>query len=230
MFFVVYLVNMHNRQSLHWKHLVTMTDNLFCFVRKLYKRYAFLRCDDEKEQFLYHLLSFNAVDYFCFTNVFTTICKYLLSLECWFPNLVESSSKILNSSEQHVLMSLFCFLPDTLLCMLWSSLVGSSVPLCVTSFNACSWGRVLSVLWCACLHHNWKEQYELFVIKVRILTHARNLKENKNPFSFSCSTYFAAHLSLSLGYQWKACWGLHQNSTPHWSTSPSSSFSKGDVL
>lgn len=41
--------------------------------RKLYKRYAFLRCDDEKEQFLYHLLSFNAVDYFCFTNVFTTI-------------------------------------------------------------------------------------------------------------------------------------------------------------
>ncbi|XP_013907155.1 PREDICTED: DENN domain-containing protein 5A [Thamnophis sirtalis] len=43
------------------------------FARKLYKRYAFLRCDDEKEQFLYHLLSFNAVDYFCFTNVFTTI-------------------------------------------------------------------------------------------------------------------------------------------------------------
>lgn len=44
--------------------------------RKLYKRYAFLRCDDEKEQFLYHLLSFNAVDYFCFTNVFTTIREW----------------------------------------------------------------------------------------------------------------------------------------------------------
>ncbi|KAM5137761.1 DENN domain-containing protein 5A isoform 2-T2 [Mantella aurantiaca] len=42
-------------------------------TKKLYKRYAFLRCEDEKEQFLYHLLSFNAVDYFCFTNVFTTI-------------------------------------------------------------------------------------------------------------------------------------------------------------
>lgn len=42
-------------------------------TKKLYKHYAFLRCDDEKEQFLYHLLSFNAVDYFCFTNVFTTI-------------------------------------------------------------------------------------------------------------------------------------------------------------
>ncbi|XP_064433157.1 DENN domain-containing protein 5A isoform X3 [Mirounga angustirostris] len=48
---------------------------MYCLLsdRKLYKRYAFLRCDDEKEQFLYHLLSFNAVDYFCFTNVFTTI-------------------------------------------------------------------------------------------------------------------------------------------------------------
>ncbi|XP_068163131.1 DENN domain-containing protein 5B isoform X2 [Antennarius striatus] len=42
-------------------------------VRKLYKRYAFLRCEEEKEQFLFHLLSLNAVDYFCFTGVFTTI-------------------------------------------------------------------------------------------------------------------------------------------------------------
>uniref|UniRef100_A0A4W3GF02 DENN/MADD domain containing 5B n=1 Tax=Callorhinchus milii TaxID=7868 RepID=A0A4W3GF02_CALMI len=42
-------------------------------LMKLYKRYAFLRCEEEKEQFLYHLLSLNAVDYFCFTSVFTTI-------------------------------------------------------------------------------------------------------------------------------------------------------------
>ncbi|XP_036995645.2 DENN domain-containing protein 5B isoform X6 [Artibeus jamaicensis] len=42
-------------------------------TRKLYKRYAFLRCEEEREQFLYHLLSLNAVDYFCFTSVFTTI-------------------------------------------------------------------------------------------------------------------------------------------------------------
>ncbi|RXM30165.1 DENN domain-containing protein 5B [Acipenser ruthenus] len=40
---------------------------------KLYKRYAFLRCEEEKEQFLYHLLTLNTVDYFCFTSVFTTI-------------------------------------------------------------------------------------------------------------------------------------------------------------
>ncbi|XP_041819746.1 DENN domain-containing protein 5B isoform X2 [Chelmon rostratus] len=42
-------------------------------TRKLYKRYAFLRCEEEKEQFLFHLLSLNTVDYFCFTSVFTTI-------------------------------------------------------------------------------------------------------------------------------------------------------------
>uniref|UniRef100_H9HA33 DENN domain containing 5A n=1 Tax=Nomascus leucogenys TaxID=61853 RepID=H9HA33_NOMLE len=55
--------------STHLKQLLSDHE----LTKKLYKRYAFLRCDDEKEQFLYHLLSFNAVDYFCFTNVFTTI-------------------------------------------------------------------------------------------------------------------------------------------------------------
>ncbi|XP_062868765.1 DENN domain-containing protein 5A isoform X2 [Trichomycterus rosablanca] len=55
--------------SRHLKQLLSDHE----LAKKLYKRYAFLRCDDEKEQFLYHLLSFNAVDYFCFTNVFTTI-------------------------------------------------------------------------------------------------------------------------------------------------------------
>ncbi|XP_062917932.1 DENN domain-containing protein 5A isoform X2 [Mobula hypostoma] len=55
--------------SRHLKQLLSDHE----LTKKLYKRYAFLRCDDEKEQFLYHLLSFNAVDYFCFTNAFTTI-------------------------------------------------------------------------------------------------------------------------------------------------------------
>lgn len=36
--------------------------------RSQYKRSAFLRCEEEKEQFLYHLLTLTAVDYFCFTN------------------------------------------------------------------------------------------------------------------------------------------------------------------
>lgn len=51
--------------------------------RKLYKRYAFLRCEEEKEQFLFHLLSLNAVDYFCFTSVFTTISEF--SIGCTQP-------------------------------------------------------------------------------------------------------------------------------------------------
>ncbi|GCC22931.1 hypothetical protein chiPu_0001322 [Chiloscyllium punctatum] len=58
--------------SRHLKQLLSDHE----LTKKLYKHYAFLRCDDEKEQFLYHLLSFNAVDYFCFTNVFTTIRLY----------------------------------------------------------------------------------------------------------------------------------------------------------
>ncbi|KAM4675657.1 DENN domain-containing protein 5B isoform 2-T2 [Discoglossus pictus] len=55
--------------SQHLKQLLTNQ----VLTKKLYKRYAFLRCEEEKEQFLYHLLSLNAVDYFCFTSVFTTI-------------------------------------------------------------------------------------------------------------------------------------------------------------
>ncbi|KAL6092313.1 hypothetical protein STEG23_014563 [Scotinomys teguina] len=55
--------------SRHLKRLLSDHE----LTKKLYKHYAFLRCGDEKEQFLYHLLSFNAVDYFCFTNVFTTV-------------------------------------------------------------------------------------------------------------------------------------------------------------
>ncbi|CAN9508055.1 unnamed protein product [Ophioblennius macclurei] len=55
--------------SQHLKQLLTKQG----LTRKLYKRYAFLRCEEEKEQFLFHLLSLNTVDYFCFTSVFTTI-------------------------------------------------------------------------------------------------------------------------------------------------------------
>lgn len=51
-------------------------------LRSLYKRSAFLRCEEEKEQFLYHLLALNAVDYFCFTNTYPTTSenfRFLLS-------------------------------------------------------------------------------------------------------------------------------------------------------
>ncbi|XP_044290277.1 DENN domain-containing protein 5B isoform X1 [Varanus komodoensis] len=54
------------------QHLKQLLSNQ-ALTKKLYKRYAFLRCEEEREQFLYHLLSLNAVNYFCFTSVFTTI-------------------------------------------------------------------------------------------------------------------------------------------------------------
>jgi hypothetical protein len=37
-----------------------------------YDNFAFLRCEEEKEQFLTHLLTLNAVDLLCFTNSFVT--------------------------------------------------------------------------------------------------------------------------------------------------------------
>ncbi|GAB1599712.1 domain-containing 5B isoform X4 [Argonauta hians] len=59
--------------SAHLKELLSDAK----LLRNLYKRYAFMRCEEEREQFLYHLLSLNAVDYFCFTNTFTnTIVPY----------------------------------------------------------------------------------------------------------------------------------------------------------
>lgn len=42
----------------------------------MYKRYAFLRCEEEREQFLYHILSLNAADYRCFTNTFSRTSEW----------------------------------------------------------------------------------------------------------------------------------------------------------
>ncbi|XP_034936664.1 DENN domain-containing protein 5B isoform X2 [Chelonus insularis] len=53
------------------RHLKTLLSNT-TLLRSQYKRSAFLRCEEEKEQFLYHLLTLNAVDYFCFTNNYPT--------------------------------------------------------------------------------------------------------------------------------------------------------------
>ncbi|PIO71737.1 hypothetical protein TELCIR_06359 [Teladorsagia circumcincta] len=40
-------------------------------LSELYKQYAFVRYEDEREQFLYHILSLNAAQFRCFTNTFT---------------------------------------------------------------------------------------------------------------------------------------------------------------
>ncbi|XP_077285718.1 DENN domain containing pinstripe [Arctopsyche grandis] len=51
------------------KHLKTLLADS-ALLKSQYKRTAFLRCEDEREQFLYHLLTLNAVDYYCFTNTY----------------------------------------------------------------------------------------------------------------------------------------------------------------
>ncbi|XP_034032616.1 DENN domain-containing protein 5B-like [Thalassophryne amazonica] len=55
--------------SQHFKELLTNQE----LLRQLYKPHAFLLCEEEREQFLFHLLSLNTVDYLCFTRVFTSI-------------------------------------------------------------------------------------------------------------------------------------------------------------
>jgi hypothetical protein len=39
-------------------------------LKNLYKRYAFLRCEDEREQALHYLQTLNTVDFSCFTNAY----------------------------------------------------------------------------------------------------------------------------------------------------------------
>lgn len=53
------------------RHLRTLLSDTG-LSRSLYKRSAFVRCDEERDQFLFHLLTLNAVDYFCFTNTYPT--------------------------------------------------------------------------------------------------------------------------------------------------------------
>jgi hypothetical protein len=59
----------------HLRQLLNERDLLKAF----YKQHAFLRQEDEREQFLFHLQSLNVVDYFCFTNYFKSIRKFNFS-------------------------------------------------------------------------------------------------------------------------------------------------------
>lgn len=57
------------RKLLH-KHLGALLSNSRV-LRELYKPYAFVGTDEEKEQFLYYILTLNAAQFRCFTNTFT---------------------------------------------------------------------------------------------------------------------------------------------------------------
>lgn len=78
------------------RHLKTLLGDV-SILRSTYKRTAFLTYEDEKEQFLYHLLTLNAVDYFCFTQVYgMTIIPYrvLIVPVCGTGTLTRKSSML----------------------------------------------------------------------------------------------------------------------------------------
>lgn len=54
------------------KHLKTLIGDQI-LLNSLYKPYAFLRCEEEREQFLMYLLTLNAVDLPCFTTTFVNV-------------------------------------------------------------------------------------------------------------------------------------------------------------
>lgn len=70
-------------------HLASMIKDL-PLLRSLYKRYAYLRCEDEKEQTLYYLQTLNAVDFSCFTNAY--MASSLLYQVLIFPSQRSGSS------------------------------------------------------------------------------------------------------------------------------------------
>lgn len=54
------------------KHLKTLLGDQ-TLLNSLYKPYAFLRCEEEREQFLMYLLTLNAVDLPCYTTTFVNV-------------------------------------------------------------------------------------------------------------------------------------------------------------
>lgn len=56
------------------KHLKTLLGD-HTLLNGLYKPYAFLRCEEEREQFLMYLLTLNAVDLPCFTTTFVSVIE-----------------------------------------------------------------------------------------------------------------------------------------------------------
>uniref|UniRef100_A0A5S6Q9G9 UDENN domain-containing protein n=1 Tax=Trichuris muris TaxID=70415 RepID=A0A5S6Q9G9_TRIMR len=56
-------------RKLLYKHLKTLLE-CESQLESMYDPYAFLMHDEEKEQFLYHVLSLNAAEFYCFTSTF----------------------------------------------------------------------------------------------------------------------------------------------------------------
>lgn len=121
------------------KHFRTLLSDT-ALLRTLYKRSAFVRCEDEKEQFLYHLLTLNAVDYFCFTNTYPTTStfahSFFFKLKC-----IESAHNLPNSNR----FDLFPFpmIFSCLFCVFRSfSFIHSELPYRVVIFPSKKYGPV----------------------------------------------------------------------------------------
>ncbi|XP_074602839.1 DENN domain containing pinstripe isoform X2 [Brevipalpus obovatus] len=92
------------------KHLRVLLSNQD-LVMSIYRRYAFLRCEEEREQFLTHLLTLNAVDILCFTHTYpTTSLTYTLVFEgsgpltgsIWLGGSLRHSNEIIISNANNV--------------------------------------------------------------------------------------------------------------------------------
>ncbi|XP_032781013.1 DENN domain-containing protein 5B isoform X2 [Daphnia magna] len=85
-------------KKLLYVHLTTLLseENL---LRTLYKRYAFLRCEDERNLFLTYLLTLNAADYHSFTHTYTsTVITYRVLI-------VQSRQSSMSTCRPYLLLS-----------------------------------------------------------------------------------------------------------------------------
>ena len=60
--------------SCWWSTVVLLMISSLCSRR--YREYAFVRTDEEREQFLYHLLTLTARDFSCFTTGFHSTSRF----------------------------------------------------------------------------------------------------------------------------------------------------------
>lgn len=77
----------------------------FSVLRQRYRSYAFLLTDDEKEQFLLHLLSLSAGDFNCFSTAFTDTSNQ------WLPDIYFSESALYLFPSFFLLLPFFLFSP-----------------------------------------------------------------------------------------------------------------------
>lgn len=93
------------RLSLECKQLQAHLKKLLSnrpLLQTLYKRFSLLRCEDERDQFLFHLLSLKAVDFSCFTNSFV---KTAITYHVWIFPKKQMSGASQTSANVYIVVS-----------------------------------------------------------------------------------------------------------------------------